>query len=131
MLGQKSEPLEIGDLPIVEAEVRAIPLAMQMRSAMRRWRLPWARPGSGIELTYQLARLNIREVVLISVLSVVAAGTWYMPAFFLRQIVRYLEVDPAREFREWGILFIVGMLSSHVTVYIRKPYSLLNSVMHG
>ena len=113
MLGNTAESLEIGDLPIVSADMRATAIFANMRAAMRRWRLSigsWRpTPGSGIELAYRLARVNAQTMVLIVVFAAVCASLFYVPAFFLQRVVRYLEVDPLREARGWGFVFCVGL----------------------
>ena len=121
MLGKKSGSIDIGDLPILQAGVRSMTLYARMRAAMR-WRLHRARPGSGLELVYRLTRTNGAPLALVVVLSVTAAVVWYIPAYFLRELVRYLEVDPARKFREWGVLFVVGTFASNIGVGLRKSF---------
>ena len=121
MLGRLLDAVHIGDLPIIQADIRALTLYTRMRAAMRRYSLPRARPGSGIELAYRIVRAHTGKLLLIAVLSVLSAGVWYLPAYFLRQIVHYLEVDPSRDSVEWGVLFVVGLLSSYLFVHFREP----------
>ncbi|TBU28095.1 multidrug resistance-associated ABC transporter [Dichomitus squalens] len=122
MLGYTSESLEIGDLPVLEASMRATALYAQMRVVMRRFRLrigAWRpTPGSGIELVYRLARVNLGLFVAITVLATIAAVLFYVPAMFLRGVVRYLEVDPERENKQWGFVFCAGLFLSHATTQI-------------
>ena len=122
MLGYTSESLEIGDLPILEASMRATAIYAQMRAAFRRFRLRIASwrptPGSGIELVYRLARVNSGSLIAVVVLATVAAGMFYVPAMFLRGVVRYLEIDPERERKEWGFVFCVGLFLSHAATQI-------------
>ncbi|KAI0760574.1 multidrug resistance-associated ABC transporter [Fomes fomentarius] len=123
MLGNTSESLEIGDLPIVAADMRATAIFASMRAAMRRWKLTvgsW-RPtsGSGLELAYRILRVNAKTMGAIIVLAAVCGTMFYVPAFFLQHVVRYLEVDPLRESRAWGFVFCVGLFSSNaVTQFV-------------
>ncbi|KAI0631355.1 hypothetical protein C8Q77DRAFT_202931 [Trametes polyzona] len=122
MLGYTSESLEIGDLPIVTADMRATATFAKMRAAIRRWKLKigsWRpRPGSGIELAYRLLRVNAPAMTAVIVLAAISAVLFYVPAYFLKRVVQYLEIDNAREFRGWGFLFCVALFASHATTQI-------------
>ncbi|OJT05133.1 ABC transporter ATP-binding protein/permease VMR1, partial [Trametes pubescens] len=119
MLGNTTESLEIGDLPIVPADMRAATIYTSMRAAMRRWNLKvWSwtpRPGSGIELGYRLMRVNATPMTMVMSLGVVCAVLFYAPAYFLKHVVQYLEVDTARDFRGWGFVFCVALFASHAS----------------
>lgn len=119
MLGNTAESLEIGDLPIVPADMRATAIYTSMRAAMRRWKLQvWSwtpRPGSGIELGYRLIRVNAAPMTMVITLAVACAVLFYAPAFFLKRVVQYLEVDTARDFRGWGFVFCVALFASHAS----------------
>ena len=122
MLGNTAESLEIGDLPIVSADMRAATIFATMRAAMRRWKLrvgSWRpAPGSGIELAYRILRVNTPTLVLIVMLAAVSATMFYLPAFFLRRVVYYLEVDSARENRAWGFVYCAGLFVSNAATQI-------------
>ncbi|KAI0331721.1 multidrug resistance-associated ABC transporter [Cubamyces sp. BRFM 1775] len=122
MLGNTAESLEIGDLPIVPANMRAATIFAKMRAAMRRWKLQigsWRpRPGTGIELGYRLLRVNAGTMVVVITLASICAVLFYVPAFFLKRVVQYLEVDSAREFRGWGFVFCAALFASHATTQI-------------
>ncbi|KAI0641508.1 multidrug resistance-associated ABC transporter [Trametes meyenii] len=122
MLGNTSESLEIGDLPIVAADMRATTLFARMRGGLRRWKLEigsWRpRPGSGIELGYRLLRVNSTIMIMVILIASVCAGLFYVPAYFLKRVVQYLEVDREREFRGWGFVFCAALFASHATTQI-------------
>ncbi|KAI0821920.1 multidrug resistance-associated ABC transporter [Trametes gibbosa] len=122
MLGNTSESLEIGDLPIVPADMRATTIFAGMRAAGRRWKLKigsWQpRPGTGIELAYRLLRVNGLTMSVVICLASMCAVLFYVPAYFLKRVVQYLEVDQAREFRGWGFLFCAALFASHATTQI-------------
>jgi len=99
MLGATSESLEIGDLPIVTANMRATTLFHCMRTSMRRVKLrpltfrpsflclgrrnwQWKpRLGSGWELMYRLAKVNVVPFTDQIALATVSACLFYTPAF--------------------------------------------------
>ena len=93
---------------------------------MRRWRLrvgSWRpKPGSGIELAYRLLRVNAWTMTMIIFLAAICATMFYVPAFFLQRVVRYLEVDPGREARAWGFVFCTGLFVSNAATQIRKSF---------
>lgn len=117
MLGNNLESLEIGDLPIVPASMRATYLFACMRAAMSKWKLrAWfwhPKPGSGWELAYRTIRVNAETFSLLAVLSVAAAVLFYAPAFFLQRVVRYIETDPERMNKSWGLIFSAGLFFSN------------------
>lgn len=135
MLGNTAESLEIGDLPIVAADMRATALFANMRSAMRRWKLrigTWRpTPGSGAELAYRILRVNGWTMGMIVGLAAIAATMFYVPAFFLQRVVHYLEVDPTRESRGWGFLFCAGLFFSNAATQISKFVRCLMVVQAG
>ncbi|OCH85275.1 hypothetical protein OBBRIDRAFT_815142 [Obba rivulosa] len=118
MLGNTSSSLEIGDLPIVPANMRATVLFANMRAAMRRWKLrigSWRpKPGSGWELEYRIVRVNLPIMTAVIVLAAIAAVLFYVPAFFLQQTIVYLKNDPSREHRGWGWVFCAELFFSNV-----------------
>lgn len=124
MLGYTSESLEIGDLPVVPANMRGTHLYASMRRTIRtvKWSLRWWRPrvGSGWELAYRLVRVNIFPLTGLVLLAAVAACLFYTPPLFLRQLVLYLESDPNREDRSWGWFYLAGMVFSTAFVDISK-----------
>ena len=68
----------------------------------------------------RVRRIVLGVVLAVVVIALVAAGLFYAPAMFLRGIVRYLEVDPERESRAWGLVFCVGLFFSHAASQIRE-----------
>lgn len=123
MLGNISESLEIGDLPIVPANTRATPIFQAMKEALRTpikilsipfpfissFQLFSFRKGSGWEILCKLTRLNKWVLLCEVALAAVSAALWYSPAFFLQKLVKYLEEDPERVDRRWGWVFVAGM----------------------
>ncbi|KZT70050.1 P-loop containing nucleoside triphosphate hydrolase protein [Daedalea quercina L-15889] len=113
MLGNTAESLEIGDLPIVPAEMRATTIFKNMRGALRRYHLrlrSWRpRPGSGWELGWQLLRVNTFSVLTVITLAMIVAVLFYTPHYFLQRVVYYLELDPERKDRSWGWVYCCGL----------------------
>lgn len=121
MLGHKAVSLEIGDLPIAPANMRATTLFARMRAASKRIQLSgrWKpKPGSGWELIYRLLRLNSLAFLMEVVLAAISAGLFYAPAFFLQRLVAYLEKDPLRISPGWGWVYCAGLFFSNTANYL-------------
>jgi hypothetical protein len=125
-LGNIAESLDIGDLPIVPASMRATYNYARMRKALREIKLKifsWSpAPGTGWHLIWRLIRLNY--VILLVMLSLVTISTplSFSPAFFMRKFVQYLEVDRNRENKEWGWVYVVGLFFTNVLAFLRKYF---------
>jgi len=118
MLGYTAESLEIGDLPIVSFDMRATYLFRRTKNAMKnikpvifRWK---PRPGSGWQVGIRLFKLNSSVILLQVSLAASTAVLFYAPAFFLKRLVAYLEDDPERLHRGWGVVFALGLFVSGV-----------------
>src|ERR1700729_4476838 len=96
MLGYTSASLEIGDLPIVPADMRATTNFQLMKAALRTpiamvsipfssHRLFSFKKGSGWELLCKLVRLNKVIIGAEIALAAVTAVLFYTPAFFLQK----------------------------------------------
>ena len=118
MLGNTTESLEIGDLPIVSFDMRATHLFRKMRDAMKNVKpviLGWKpKPGSGWQVGIRLFKLNSFVILVEISLAAFSAVLFYVPAFFLKLLVAYLEADPERLHMEWGIVFALGLFVSGV-----------------
>jgi hypothetical protein len=121
-LGNIAESLEIGDLPIVPANMRATRNYAKMKKVMREIKLrvfSWSpTPGSGWLLTYRLIRLNYLAFISELLLGAVSAVLFYSPPFFLQKLVKFLEVDPQREEKGWGWVFVFGLFFSNVISFL-------------
>ncbi|KZT58208.1 multidrug resistance-associated ABC transporter [Calocera cornea HHB12733] len=121
MLGYTSESLEIRDLPIVPADMRATSIYTTMRRAMRAVRLRRIplfgdvkfSPGSGWDLMYRIMRVNLGPFLVQMVLASVSAVLYYAPALFLQRLIMYLELDPNREDARWGWVYALGLFLSN------------------
>lgn len=132
MLGYTAESLEIGDLPILSFDMRATHLFRKMRNAMRsikpvvlRWK---PKPGSGFQVGIRLFKLNAYLLFLQMGLTAIVAALYYVPIFFLRRLIAYLETDPQRLHREWGVVFALGILVSGVLLSLSR--SALSRIIH-
>ncbi|KAG9126425.1 hypothetical protein FRC07_003485 [Ceratobasidium sp. 392] len=95
MLGYNSASMEIRDLPILKASMRAPHIYSTMRSITKRVKLAprWrGKHGSGYELLYQLIVANKGMFLLQIALSGSSAVLYYAPAWFLQQLVKFLEL---------------------------------------
>src|ERR1700722_17876543 len=125
MLGNSVASLDIGDLPITPASMRATFNFQKIKTTMnlvklriRTWR---PQSGSGLELAYQLARSNLVVLTTLITIAAFTAVIYYVPALFLRWIIQYLEVDPQRKDTGWGWVYVVGLFSSNVILYLCMP----------
>ncbi|KAL4260343.1 ATP-binding cassette transporter C [Pleurotus pulmonarius] len=122
MLGNVAESLDIGDLPIVPSNMRATVNYTTMKNALRNIKAQFRRwkpkPGSGWALFYRLCRINAGPIGMEIGLAVIAAVLFYCPAIFLRQFIQYLELDPLREDKGWGWVYVVGLFSSNAIAYL-------------
>ena len=118
--------MEIGDLPIVPASLRATVNYFKMRRAMQeikpigRWS---PQPGSGWTLGYRLFRVNIVLTLVLIALAAWAACLFYTPAIFLNLFVAYLEKDDARRDTRWGWVYVFGLFFSNAIVFLCKSFS--------
>lgn len=74
------------------------------------------KPGSGWQVGIRLFKLNSFVILLQMWLAAFTAVLYYAPAFFLRRLVAYLETDPLRLHREWGVVFALGLFVSGVAL---------------
>ncbi|KAJ7147002.1 ATP-binding cassette transporter [Mycena epipterygia] len=125
MLGNTAASLEIGDLPILTTDLRTTFQYTSMKRGLCNFKLSigsW-RPKQrvpavkichpGATLAYQLARVNQSGLVSLFLLSVFSGVCFYMPPFFLSQVLRYLENDPNREHTGWGWVWVMALFASN------------------
>ncbi|KAJ7640732.1 multidrug resistance-associated ABC transporter [Mycena polygramma] len=122
MLGNTAEQLDIGDLPIVPANMRSTFNYASMKSATRNIKLRFGSwkptPGSGATLAYHLLRVNIWPLFAQFMLAAVSAMLFYAPPFFLQMLLAYLESDPDRENTSWGWVWVFSLFSTNVISYL-------------
>ncbi|KAI0312306.1 multidrug resistance-associated ABC transporter [Amylostereum chailletii] len=123
MLGNTAESLDIGDLPIVPADMRATDIFQKMRTTMRtinvkRFMFWKVAPGSGWELACRLLSANKLTFIVQMVLAASGAFLYYGPPWFLRRLVEYLEEDPDRDDRSWGWVYCIGLFASTAAIHL-------------
>ncbi|KAL0959849.1 hypothetical protein HGRIS_011525 [Hohenbuehelia grisea] len=120
MLGNVAESLEIGDLPIVPANMRATVNYTKMKQVLRSVKFNLGRfsprAGSGWGLFWRLVIVNKLGLIAQLLIAMLSAVLFYVPALFLRNFVAYLEADPLREDRGWGLVFAIGLFFSNATM---------------
>ena len=126
-LGNIAESFDIGDLPIVPANIRATYNYARMKKALREIKLKifsWSpAPGTGWLLIWRLIRLNYVILLVMLSLIFIAVVLSFAPAFFMRKFVHYLEVDRNRENKEWGWVYVLGLFVSNILVCLGKYIS--------
>ncbi|KAF7308067.1 Multidrug resistance-associated ABC transporter protein [Mycena kentingensis (nom. inval.)] len=122
LLGTRSVPLEITDLPILTVDMRASQLYTAMKDSLRTVRLrvfSWTPPvGSGLTLLMQLLYVNRRGLLAIVLLSLHTGVLYYTPFIFLSRILGYLEDDPDRERIQWGVVWVLGWLGASLVLFV-------------
>lgn len=134
LLGATQESLEIGDLPVVTANMRATTAFYHMRTALRRiksialsprfltgTRWEWKPShGSGWMLMYKLAKVNIVPLTAQTFLATVSALLFYAPAFFLQELVAFLERSKTGEEKDirWGWVYCLGLFLSNAISFL-------------
>ncbi|PPR02009.1 hypothetical protein CVT24_011132 [Panaeolus cyanescens] len=132
IIGNVAASLDIGDLPIVTADMRAVVNYTNMKETMRKVKLrifSWTpKPGNGWLLAYRLLRLNWKAFLAEFLLASVSAVLFYAPPLFLRMFVKYLEYGP---FTDYGrIISVTGQLWSLATTLIQVRLKIqLNSTL--
>ncbi|KAF9479792.1 multidrug resistance-associated ABC transporter [Pholiota conissans] len=134
-LGNTASSIDIGDLPILPANMRASYNYAKMTQAMRSissrfflWTIPDDR---GLLLGWKLIRLNHVIFSALFVLSAILPFTAYIPPLFLRLLVSFLEADPKREDISWGWVYVIGLFFGHAFAYLMngQVYSLSSTIV--
>lgn len=98
-----------------------------MRKALRTVQLSifsWSpKRGSGWQLAWQLVRLNYVALTAGLALATTSAILFYAPAYFLKQLVSYVEADPTRESKGWGWVYVIGLFGTNAIVYMSMENS--------
>jgi len=107
LTGYRKGSLNVQDLPIPPARARATRLFNRMSEAQKTFKLTgrWkSDPGSGWELMLRLLKLNAKPYVIQTILAAISACLYYAPAFFLKNLVHFLEINhsKAKVDRSWG-----------------------------
>jgi hypothetical protein len=112
-----SDSVEIGDLPILPATMRATYQFCKMRTNLR------ANPlKPGWDLAWRLISINKLAFSVEVILAVSAAPMWFASPFFVRKLIAYLEGDPDRLDRGWGWVYALGQFASLIFVTQRKLF---------
>ncbi|KAJ7610419.1 multidrug resistance-associated ABC transporter [Roridomyces roridus] len=116
MLGNTSASLEIGDLPILTADMRATTQYAAVRAwqAATRWR---PKIGAGWALAYQLISVNKAALGALMLYSLVAGLAFYLPPFFMSRVLKYLEADEERSQIRWGLVWVVCLFSANFGLF--------------
>jgi ABC-type multidrug transport system fused ATPase/permease subunit len=102
--------------------MRASTIYASMKIAMRTYKLRirnWAPAlGSGWQLGYRLMRLNKTVMITQFSLAVVSAVIFYVPALILRELIQYLEADPAGTEKEQGWFLSAALFVATAIMYL-------------
>ena len=132
MKGNVSESMEIWDLPVLQASLRALP---EFKRILKTYVRPKARLGrwEGFNLLWRLAQANTGALVAQSLLAAATAVFYYVPHYLLQLFIMYLEGDPARSEPAWGWLLAFGLFITNAIVYIASGvlWSLSTTVLQA
>jgi hypothetical protein len=123
MLGNTSDSLEIGDLPIVPGDMRASTIYASMKIATRKFKLRfrnWVpKSGTGWDLGYRLIRLNKTVMITQLLMAVASACIFYVPAYFLRLLLQSRQ-EPIQDIstRQRGWFYTAGLFVATVFMYL-------------
>lgn len=119
------ESLDVWDLPVVRANMRALGQYKTMRAAYgatqkRRVVRGKARKGlpPGWNLLWKMYRVNWKMFAVQAVLASVTACAYYAPSFFLKKLVEYLEQHPDRSEQRWGWIWCFALFASNAMLFI-------------
>ncbi|KAL0564406.1 hypothetical protein V5O48_017642, partial [Marasmius crinis-equi] len=118
MLGNIAQSLEIGDLPILPANMRSVLNFSRIRKVAQTVKFWSAKPGSGWNVGYQLLRVNFGVLTAQFWLAVVSAVLFYLPPWFLNLLVKYLQSDPERRDRSWGWVYVFGLIIATALMHL-------------
>ncbi|KAF8211647.1 ATP-binding cassette transporter [Mycena galopus ATCC 62051] len=121
-LGASIETLEIGDLPVMPAQLRATSnyevirkMVQRMKLSLWFWKPP---PGSGATLAYQIFHANFYAITAEAVLAAAAALLYYVPPFCLSRLISYIEGDPNRANTAWGWFWVAALFATNAISYL-------------
>ncbi|KAJ7575966.1 P-loop containing nucleoside triphosphate hydrolase protein [Mycena floridula] len=111
LLGIRTDALNVSDLPILTADLRASVNFVKMRQSLLRiasWN--WKpKMGSGVYLTLSLIALNGVTIVGVIIWTITLALLYYAPAFYIRLFLEYVENDEKRLDRAWGSVYVASL----------------------
>lgn len=130
MLGNVAQSLEVGDLPVVPTDLRSTYQYTRMRKAMQDLRLRifnWkTKPGSGWNLGWQVVHTNAWILIKLIFFAASSAILFYVPYFFLRRVIIYLEQDPGRDNIHWGMYYAIGLFVTSTIGSLRAFHASLS-----
>jgi ABC-type multidrug transport system fused ATPase/permease subunit len=127
-----NDSMDVWDLPILPASMRALPNFLHMKRVYGRRR---SRLGKmeGFNLLIKLAKVNAGLLTAQTLLAIITAVGYYVPHLTLRYFLRYLELDPGRTDARWGWLLALGLFVTNVTIYIVSGiiWSISSTLLQG
>lgn len=113
MLGTSPATIEISDLPILPADMRAATNFTKLQRIMNKATLRFS-TGSGLNLAFHLVQANLLAFLEIQLLAIASAPLYYAPAFFIRRLLAYLEVDKGSSKSSSGLVLALGLFCANV-----------------
>ncbi|WVQ74986.1 hypothetical protein IAR50_004594 [Cryptococcus sp. DSM 104548] len=130
--GYVSEGMDVWDLPIMPATLRALVQFQRMTKAYGQRK---ARLGKmeGYNLLLVLAKVNYGLLIAQSVLATATAFGYYLPHYLLKLFINFLENDPTRSEPAWGWLLCFGLFTSNALIFIASgvTWSICTTYLQG
>ncbi|WVQ79183.1 hypothetical protein IAT38_001279 [Cryptococcus sp. DSM 104549] len=130
--GYKADSMDVWDLPILPASLRAL---VQFRDMRKAYGKPKKRLGrmEGYNLLIKLAKVNSGLLWAQTILAASTAVGYYLPHYLLKLFINFLENDPTRSEPAWGWLLCFGLFVSNALIYVASgvTWSICTTYLQG
>lgn len=113
MLGTSPVTIEISDLPILPADMRAATNFTKLQQIMNKATSRLS-AGSGFNLAFHLIQANLLVFLEIQLLAIASAPLYYAPAFFIRRLLAHLEAEKENVKSSSGLVLALGLFCANV-----------------
>ncbi|KAF9460036.1 multidrug resistance-associated ABC transporter [Collybia nuda] len=130
MLGTSPVAIEISDLPILPADMRAAMNFIMLKKALNKATLRF--PASpGLKLAFCLVQANWQVFLEIQILATIVVPIYYGPAFFIRKLLAHLEAHKEKEDLPLGLILALGLFFANalLAVVSSQLWSLASSTV--
>ncbi|WVO13896.1 hypothetical protein L204_101520 [Cryptococcus depauperatus] len=130
--GYVAETMDVWDLPILPATLRALPQFRKMKKTYGNPKSPLGRM-EGINLLWIIAKVNSGLLWAQTLLASTTAIGYYLPHYLLNLFINYLENDPSRSEPAWGWFLCFGMFLSNALVFVATgiTWSISSTYLQG
>ncbi|KAK4686614.1 hypothetical protein P7C73_g3512, partial [Tremellales sp. Uapishka_1] len=117
--GHEMETMEVWDLPVLAAPMRALTAYKKVKKVYGN---PRHRLGKmeGYNLLWKLAKVNAGMLWAQTILAAITAFGYYLPPYLLQNFIYYLETDPTRSHPAWGWFLAFALFFSNAVMNIAQ-----------